>query len=105
MTPPYAAWLPRYPVVCACATAILLVAGGLVTSTGSGLAVPDWPLSFGGGFPAMEGGVLFEHGHRLVGATAGLLNPLLAGLVGPRGKPTWGRRPGFPAIRAVGPHG
>ena len=26
---------------------LLLVAGALVTSTGSGLAVPDWPLSYG----------------------------------------------------------
>lgn len=49
----------------AAAGLLLLVVGGLVTSTSSGLAVPDWPLSFGGYFPRMAGGVLFEHGHRV----------------------------------------
>ena len=42
----------------AAATLLLIVAGGLVTSTGSGLAVPDWPLSYGTFFPAMVGGIL-----------------------------------------------
>lgn len=44
----------------------LLFAGGMVTSTGSGLAVPDWPLSFGTLNPPMIGGIFFEHGHRLI---------------------------------------
>ena len=65
--------LHRYAVVLAAATFLLVIAGGLVTSTGSGLAVPDWPLSFGQVFPDMQGGVLFEHGHRLIAATVGLL--------------------------------
>lgn len=51
---------------------LLLVAGALVTSTGSGLAVPDWPLSFGRYFPPMVGGVLFEHGHRMLAGLVGL---------------------------------
>ncbi|MGH9797394.1 MAG: COX15/CtaA family protein, partial [Candidatus Polarisedimenticolia bacterium] len=68
----------RYAVVCAAATAGLLLAGALVTSTGSGLAVPDWPLSFGQVLPRMEGGVLYEHGHRLVAAAVGLLTVGLA---------------------------
>jgi heme A synthase len=42
-----------------------LVPGRARHSTGSGLAVPDWPLSFGRFFPPMVGGVLFEHGHRV----------------------------------------
>jgi len=50
-----------------------------VTSTGSGLAVPDWPLSFGRFFPRMVGGVRYEHGHRLVAATVGALTLILAG--------------------------
>src|SRR2546429_4551618 len=61
---------------------VLLCVGGLVTSTGSGLAVPDWPLSFGQVFPPMVGGVLFEHGHRLpppLGGSPTLLLPLWAG--------------------------
>ena len=99
--PPYDPWRHRYTVVCACATAILLVAGGLVTSTGSGLAVPDWPLSFGGVFPPMEGGVLFEHGHRLVAATAGLLTLVLAVWFGRRETRTWVRRLAYAAIGTV----
>ena len=65
-------------VLVAAATLLLIFAGGLVTSTGSGLAVPDWPLSFGQLFPPMEGGVLFEHGHRMVAAFVGLLTVVLA---------------------------
>jgi cytochrome c oxidase assembly protein subunit 15 len=47
---------------------LLLIAGALVTSTQSGLAVPDWPLSYGKVMPPMVGGILYEHGHRLVAA-------------------------------------
>ena len=54
-------------------TFVLLLAGAMVTSTGSGLAVPDWPLSFGKVMPAMEGGVLYEHGHRMVATFVGAL--------------------------------
>jgi len=65
--------LHRFSQFTAGATLILIVAGGLVTSTGSGLAVPDWPLSFGTLFPEMTGGVLYEHGHRLIAGTVALL--------------------------------
>src|SRR5436190_21853394 len=67
----------RLAVVTAGATLVLIFVGALVTSTGSGLAVPDWPLSFGQVFPPMVGGVLFEHGHRLVAALVGLLTVAL----------------------------
>jgi cytochrome c oxidase assembly protein subunit 15 len=73
--------LHRLAVVTAGATLGLLFVGGLVTSTGSGLAVPDWPLSFGQVFPPMVGGVLFEHGHRLVAALVGALTLVLAAWV------------------------
>lgn len=62
-----------YTKTVAVATFLLLLAGGMVTSTGSGLSVPDWPLSFGTWFPAMEGGVLYEHGHRMIASVVGLL--------------------------------
>ncbi len=71
-------WLHRYAVAVACATFFLIIAGGLVTSTGSGLAVPDWPLSYGQVMPPMIGGIFFEHGHRMVAATVGLLTVILA---------------------------
>ena len=70
--------LHRLAVATSGATFVLLFAGGLVTSTGSGLAVPDWPLSFGQVFPPMVGGVLFEHGHRLVASAVGCLTLVLA---------------------------
>jgi cytochrome c oxidase assembly protein subunit 15 len=60
---------------------LLIFIGGLVTSTGSGLAVPDWPLSFGQVFPPMVGGVLFEHGHRMAAAFVGLLTVTLVVLL------------------------
>lgn len=66
-------WLYRLSMITASCTFLLLVAGALVTGTGSEKAVPDWPLSFGQFFPPMKGGVLFEHGHRLVAGSVGLL--------------------------------
>jgi heme a synthase len=60
---------------------LLLVAGALVTSTESGLAVPDWPLSYGKVMPPMVGGILYEHGHRLVAAGVSTLVGLEFGLV------------------------
>jgi cytochrome c oxidase assembly protein subunit 15 len=94
-------WLHRYARLLAGCTFLLIVAGGLVTSTGSGLAVPDWPLSFGQLFPRMEGGVLYEHGHRLVAATIGLLTiglVILAVRLEPR---RWVRRLTWIALAAV----
>ena len=58
--------------VAAC-TFILIIAGGLVTSTGSALSVPDWPLSYGQFFPPMIGGIRFEHTHRVIAGTVGIL--------------------------------
>src|SRR5438270_1396675 len=68
----------RLAVATAASTFVLLFVGGLVTSTGSALAVPDWPLSFGQVFPPMVGGVLYEHGHRMIAASIGFLTILLS---------------------------
>lgn len=59
---------------------LLLIAGGLVTSNNAGLAVPDWPTSFGSLYkmPRMIGGVKFEHGHRVVAEVVGLLTIVVA---------------------------
>lgn len=54
-------------------TFCLLLLGGIVHSTGSSLACPDWPLCYGQVFPEMKGGVAIEHSHRLLAATVGLL--------------------------------
>jgi cytochrome c oxidase assembly protein subunit 15 len=66
-----------------CATLFLVAAGGMVTSTASGLAVPDWPTTYGQSmfaFPLdrMVGGIFYEHGHRLIATTVGILTIGLA---------------------------
>ncbi len=72
-------WLHVYAVLLACATFVLIVAGALVTSHAAGLSVPDWPTSFGTlRMPPMVGGVLYEHGHRMIAGTVGLLTIFLA---------------------------
>jgi len=70
-------WTAAFTVVGAAATFCLLVVGGLVTSRGAGLDVPDWPSSFGYNmflYPLarMSGGIYFEHSHRLFGSLVGL---------------------------------
>ena len=94
-------WVHRFAVVTACATLCLIFVGGLVTSTASGLAVPDWPLSFGQVFPPMVGGVLYEHGHRLVAALVGMLTVTLAVLLSHWEPRAWVRRLGWGALAIV----
>ncbi len=67
----------RFAQLTVVSTFLLLIAGGLVTSTDSGLAVPDWPLSYGSWMPPMVGGILYEHGHRMIAAAVGLLTLIL----------------------------
>ena len=76
-------WLKRYAVFTALATFVLVCVGGLVTSHGAGLAVPDWPQSCGYNmffFPISKwvGGVFFEHIHRLDASLVGFLTTILA---------------------------
>jgi cytochrome c oxidase assembly protein subunit 15 len=52
---------------------MLIFAGAMVTSTGSGLSVPDWPLNYGMIIPPMVGGILYEAGHRLLASFVGFL--------------------------------
>lgn len=88
-------------MILACATLGLIFAGGLVTSTHSGLAVPDWPLSYGRLMPPMTGGILFEHGHRMIAAAVGLLTFAVAFLFA-RGEPRrWVRRAAWAAAGLV----
>ena len=94
-------WLHRFAVLTAGSTFLLIVAGGLVTSTGSGLAVPDWPLSYGTLFPPMVGGILYEHTHRVVAAFVGLLTAVLAAWLWKCEPRRWVRNLGFVALTAV----
>ena len=99
-------WLHRYAMLVAVASLALIVAGGLVTSTGSGLAVPDWPSSYGYfmfSFPLskMVGGVFYEHGHRLIASTVGGLTILLAAWIWGVDPRRWVKRLAFIALAAV----
>src|SRR6185503_2090562 len=98
--------LHRYAVLTACATLLLIVAGGLVTSTDSGLSVPDWPTTYGssmGTFPLskMVGGIRYEHTHRLIASAVGFLTLILAFLLWRFESPRWVRRLGYLAVLAV----
>ncbi len=99
-------WLGRYTRFLAAATLLLVAAGGMVTSTGSGLSVPDWPTTYGQSmftfpFHDMVGGIYWEHGHRLIASTVGFLTiglVLLQWRLEPR---RWVRRLGFAALGIV----
>ena len=79
---PYRPWLHRYAIVLVIATFGLLVTGGTVTSHNAGLAVEDWPTSFGYNMFTVplrlwigpgKADQFFEHSHRLKGALVGFL--------------------------------
>jgi cytochrome c oxidase assembly protein subunit 15 len=76
-------WTEALARVAVAATFLLVVAGGLVTSNQAGLAVVDWPNSYGYNmflypFARMTGGIYYEHAHRLLGALVGLTTVTLA---------------------------
>jgi len=67
LTTPYNKAHHYYALFTAFATFLVIIAGALVTSNDAGLAVPDWPTSFHTfHMPRMVGGVLYEHGHRMI---------------------------------------
>ncbi|MCH8077434.1 MAG: heme A synthase [SAR324 cluster bacterium] len=94
-------WSHRLALLLSAATVVLLAAGALVTSTGSSLAVPDWPLAYGQLFPPMVGGIFYEHGHRLIAATVGLLAILTAGWLWRCEPRAWVRWLGLALVLAV----
>jgi heme a synthase len=98
--------LHLYAAFVAAATALLIFAGGLVTSTGSGLSVPDWPNTYGWfmfTFPLdkMVGGIWYEHSHRLIASTVGFLIVMLAVWLWRAETRAWVRRLGYVALAAV----
>lgn len=97
----YSPGLHRYAFVTAAATFLLLVAGGLVTSNDAGLSVPDWPLSYGSLFPPMVGGIVYEHGHRMIAALVGLMTFGLVVCLGRIERRAWVRRLAYAALALV----
>jgi cytochrome c oxidase assembly protein subunit 15 len=76
-------WPHRLAWLTAVLTFPLLFIGGLVTSKGAGLAVPDWPTTFGYNmflypWSEMVGGIFYEHSHRLLASGVGFATILLA---------------------------
>jgi len=101
MTSEFQLGLHRFAVLLAACTVFLLAAGASVTSNDAGLAVPDWPLSYGSLMPPMVGGIFYEHGHRIVATTVGFLTILLAVWLQRREPRAWMRRLGWIALGGV----
>ena len=93
--------LNRYAILVACATFFLIIAGALVTSHDAGLATPDWPLSNGQVFPKMVGNLFWEHGHRMVATTVGMLTIGLTFYIFRKEERDWVRKLGVFALLAV----
>lgn len=99
-------WPHRVALITACATFPLLFIGGLVTSKGAGLAVPDWPTTFGYNmflypWSKMVGDIFYEHSHRLVASAVGLLTIVLAVVLWFRERRNWLRWLGVAALGLV----
>ena len=95
-------WLARYAAFVAFATFLLIIAGALVTSNDAGLSVPDWPTSFGSfRMPRMVGGVKYEHGHRMIAGSVGLLTIILALWLWKADERKWVRRLGGLAVLTI----
>lgn len=74
-------WLGAFTFIAACIVFLMIVSGGIVTGFEAGLAVPDWPNSYGHNmllYPLSEmisdldDGIYYEHAHRLTGMYVGL---------------------------------
>ena len=98
--------LSRFALLTAASTWLLIGVGGLVTSHEAGLAVPDWPTTYGYNlftFPPSRwvGGIFYEHVHRLAAATVGLLTLVLAAWLWRREARGWLRWLGLLAVFTI----
>ena len=98
--------LHRFATFVAGCTVLLVLAGSLVTSTGSGLSVPDWPSTYGWNmftFPPSKwvGGILYEHGHRLIASGVGFLTIILAAWLWLKERRRWLAWIGLAALATV----
>ena len=99
-------WPYRLALVTTATTFLLIMAGGIVTNTGTGMAVPDWPTTFGYNmflypWSKMVGGILYEHAHRLIGSLVGALTLTLAIFLWALEPRPWVRGLGIAALGAV----
>lgn len=99
-------WRATFATVTVCATLLLLSLGGIVTGYEAGMAVPDWPNSYGYNmflYPLsrMTGGIYYEHAHRLFGSLVGLTTLTLASYLFCAEKRGWLRALGVVALATV----
>src|SRR6266699_1156134 len=99
-------WFNAFAWLTCVATLLLICSGGMVTSKGVGLAVPDWPTTFGYNmflFPVSKwiGGIFFEHTHRLIASAVGFLTIILAIWLWRSEDRQWVRNLGVIAVAAV----
>jgi cytochrome c oxidase assembly protein subunit 15 len=98
--------LHRFSIAIAISTFVLIVIGSTVTTTNSGLAVPDWPTTFDQNmwtYPPSQwvGGVFYEHGHRIVASLVGFLTLIQCVWLWAMRSPRWMKRTGLIALFAV----
>jgi cytochrome c oxidase assembly protein subunit 15 len=98
--------LPSFAWFTAAATVLLICSGGMVTSKNAGLAVPDWPTTFGYNmffFPVSKwiGGIFFEHTHRLIASVIGFLTIILAVWVWRSKREGWLKTLGWASLGGV----
>src|SRR5439155_26119099 len=103
---PSAMTLNRFSKLLVACTVVLILAGSLVTSHDAGLSVPDWPTSYGWNMftfpPSMwVANILYEHGHRLIASTVGVLTIVLVVWLWIAEPRRWVRWIGATALAAV----
>lgn len=107
--PKQSPWPHRLAVALALVTLPLIGVGGLVTTYDAGMAVPDWPGTFGYNlflYPLSTWwsgpwDLFVEHGHRLLGALAGILTIGLVISVWLGDSRRWMRDASFAALALV----
>ena len=102
----YSPALFAYTVFVALSILVLICSGGLVTSKNAGMAVPDWPNSYGYNmfaFPVSRwvGAVLLEHTHRLAASVVGVLTIGLMVFLAWKEPRRWVRTLGYVALALV----
>jgi cytochrome c oxidase assembly protein subunit 15 len=102
----YSKWLNYFTWFLCVAALLLICTGGMVTSRNVGLAVPDWPTTFGYNmflFPVSKwvGGILFEHTHRLIASAVGFLTIILVIWLWRSESRNWVRNLGLIALAGV----
>ena len=98
--------LHKYSRLVVASTVLLILAGSFVTSTDSGLSVPDWPTTYGWNmftFPPskMVGRIFYEHGHRLIASSVGMLTIVLAAWLWMAERRRWLRWMGVGALGVI----